>query len=32
MGYYWGIIGEEVGTTSDDLVNGMIIEGTVYIL
>ena len=32
MGYYWGIIGEEVRAISDDLVNGMIVENVAYIL
>ena len=31
-GYYWGIVGKEAEAASDDLVNGMIVEGMVYIL
>ena len=32
MGYYWGVIGEEVKTTSDDSVNGTVVKGMAYIL
>ena len=32
MSYHWGIIGEEAGATSNDLVDSIVIEGTAYIL
>ena len=32
MSKYWGVVGKEARTISNDLVDGMVVKGLVYIL